>query len=79
MGHDEYRRVTYRDIHFRRAFAEVFRHRSLLFLGSGIRETYLQELLERCSNSTAQALARTTRSSRKARSIHSSCLRASRS
>lgn len=44
VGHDEYRRVTYRDLHFRRAFAEVFRHRSLLFLGSGIREAYLQEL-----------------------------------
>jgi hypothetical protein len=36
--------VTYRDLHFRRAFAEVFRQRSLLFLGSGIQETYLQEL-----------------------------------
>jgi hypothetical protein len=44
VGHDEYRRVTYRDVHFRRSFAEVFRQRSLLFLGSGIRETYLQEL-----------------------------------
>jgi hypothetical protein len=44
VGHEEYRRVTYRDLHFRRAFAEVFRHRSLLFLGSGIQETYLQEL-----------------------------------
>jgi hypothetical protein len=44
VGHDEYRRVTYRAMHFRRAFAEVFRQRSLLFLGSGIRETYLQEL-----------------------------------
>jgi hypothetical protein len=44
IGHEHYRRVTYRDIHFRRAFAEVFRQRSLLFLGSGISETYLQEL-----------------------------------
>lgn len=44
VGHDEYRRVTYKEQHFRRAFAEVFRSRSLLFLGSGIRETYLQEL-----------------------------------
>jgi SIR2-like domain len=44
VGHDEYRRVTYRELHFRRAFAEVFRQRSLFFLGSGIRETYLQEL-----------------------------------
>jgi hypothetical protein len=44
VGHEEYRRVTYRDLHFRRAFAEVFRQRSLLFLGSGIQESYLQEL-----------------------------------
>jgi hypothetical protein len=44
VGHEEYRRVTYRDLHFRRAFAEVFRQRSLLFLGSGIQEPYLQEL-----------------------------------
>ena len=44
IGHEQYRRVTYRENHFRRAFAEVFRQRSLLFLGSGISETYLQEL-----------------------------------
>jgi hypothetical protein len=44
LDHAEYRRVTHREPHFRRAFAEVFRHRSLLFLGSGLRETYLQEL-----------------------------------
>lgn len=45
LGHDEYRRVTHREPHFRRAFAEVYRNRSLLFLGSGLRESYLQELL----------------------------------
>jgi hypothetical protein len=44
IDHTEYRRVTHREPHFRRAFAEVFRHRSFLFLGSGLRETYLQEL-----------------------------------
>ena len=44
VGHEEYRRVTYRDLHFCRAFAEMFRQRSLLFLGAGIQETYLQEL-----------------------------------
>jgi hypothetical protein len=44
IGHEQYRRVTYREIHFRRAFAEVFRQRSLLFLGSGISEPYLQDL-----------------------------------
>lgn len=45
LGHDEYRRVTHREPHFRRAFAEVYRSRSLLFLGSGLRESYVQELL----------------------------------
>ena len=44
VGHEEYRRVTYRDPGFRRAFAEVFRQRSLFFLGAGIKESYLQEL-----------------------------------
>jgi SIR2-like protein len=44
VGHEEYRRVTYRDVHFRRAFAEVFSQRSLFFLGAGIQEPYLQEL-----------------------------------
>lgn len=44
IDHAEYRRVTHREPHFRRAFAEVFRHRSFLFLGSGLRENYLQEL-----------------------------------
>jgi hypothetical protein len=44
VDHAEYRRVTNREPHFRRAFAEVFRHRSFFFLGSGLRENYLQEL-----------------------------------
>jgi hypothetical protein len=44
VDYSEYRRVTHREPHFRRAFAEVFRHRSLFFLGSGLRENYLQEL-----------------------------------
>jgi hypothetical protein len=44
VGHEEYRQVTYREAHFRRAFAEVFRQRSLLFLGAGLQESYLQEL-----------------------------------
>jgi len=44
VGHEEYRRVTYREPHFRRAFAEVFRQRSLLFLGAGLQENYMQEL-----------------------------------
>jgi hypothetical protein len=44
VGHEEYRRVTYREPWFRRAFAEVFRSRSFLFLGSGLAENYLLEL-----------------------------------
>jgi hypothetical protein len=44
IDYSEYRRVTHRAPHFRRAFAEVFRHRSLLFLGSGHKEDYLQDL-----------------------------------
>ncbi|MDQ3697063.1 MAG: SIR2 family protein [Gemmatimonadota bacterium] len=44
VGHEEYRRVTHTELHFRRAFAEIFRNRSLLFLGSGLRDQYLLEL-----------------------------------
>lgn len=44
IGHEEYRRVTYREPHFRRAFAEVFHNRSLLFVGSGLADPYLLEL-----------------------------------
>jgi SIR2-like domain len=44
VGHEEYRRVTHAVPHFRRAFTEVFRRRSLLFLGSGLSESYLLEL-----------------------------------
>jgi hypothetical protein len=44
LDHAEYRRVTHREPHFRRAFAEVFRQRTLLFLGAGIAEPYFQEL-----------------------------------
>ena len=44
VGHEEYRRVTYNSTHFRRAFGEVFRHRSFLFLGTGLSDPYLQEL-----------------------------------
>lgn len=44
IGHQEYRRVAHREQHFRRTFAEVFRRRSFLFLGSGLGEPYFQEL-----------------------------------
>ena len=44
IGHAEYQRVTHSSPHFRRAFAEVVRNRSLLFLGSGL-ERYLLDLI----------------------------------
>jgi len=44
VGHAEYRRVTLKSPHFRRAFAELHRSRSLLFLGSGLREGYFRDL-----------------------------------
>jgi hypothetical protein len=44
IGHQEYRTVTNREVHFRRAFAEVYRTRSLFFLGSGLSEHYLLDL-----------------------------------
>ena len=44
VGHEEYRRVTHNSAHFRRAFAEVFRTRTLWFLGSGLSESYFQDL-----------------------------------
>ena len=46
VGHAEYRRVTHRAPHFRRAFAELFRSRSLLFLGSGLNEAYFRMLFD---------------------------------
>lgn len=43
-GHQQYQNVINSQAHFRRAFAEVFHRRSLLFLGSGILEDYLVNL-----------------------------------
>lgn len=44
VGHADYRRVAARSEGFRRTFAEVFRNRSLLFLGSGLADRYLLDL-----------------------------------
>lgn len=44
VGHEAYRRATHREQHFRRTFAEVFRRRSFLFLGSGLGEPYFLDL-----------------------------------
>lgn len=46
VGHDEYRQVTHSEPHFRRAFAEVFRSRSLLFLGTSMSDQHLLGLFE---------------------------------
>ena len=45
VGHAEYRRVALRSDQFRRTFAEVWRSRSLLFLGSSL-ESYLLDLFD---------------------------------
>jgi len=46
VGPVEYRQVANREPQFRRSFAEVFRHRSLFFLGSGLAEPYLLTLFD---------------------------------
>lgn len=46
VGHAEYRKTTHRSPHLRRAFAELFRTRSLLFLGSGLQEPYFRALFD---------------------------------
>lgn len=45
LGHQEYQQAINADPAFRRAFAEVFRRRSLLFLGSGLAESYIINLI----------------------------------
>jgi hypothetical protein len=44
VGHGEYRTATFAQPHFRRCFAEVFRQRSFLFLGSSLSEDYFLNL-----------------------------------
>jgi SIR2-like protein len=46
VGHAEYRQAAHRAPHFRRSFAELFRTRSLLFLGSGLAEPYFMMLFD---------------------------------
>jgi SIR2-like protein len=46
VGHEEYRREAYRSVGFRRAFSEVFRSRSFLFIGSGLSEGYFENLFD---------------------------------
>ena len=76
VGHEEYRRVTYRALHFRRAFAEVFRQRSLLFLGAGIRGELSSRVVRGSAGVfTARLRDPTMLSFRRARSIRISCWR----
>ena len=44
VGHQQYQLVMHREGAFRRAFSEVLRRRSLLFIGSGLQEDYLLNL-----------------------------------
>lgn len=44
VGHHHYQRVINAEPHFRKAFADIFRRRSLLFLGSGLSEDYVINL-----------------------------------
>lgn len=46
IGHEEYRRVTHGAPGFRRAFAEVFRSRSFLFLGTSLSDPYFLNLFD---------------------------------
>jgi hypothetical protein len=46
VGHAEYRREAHRAVHFHRSFAELFRTRSLFFLGSGLGEPYFLSLFD---------------------------------
>ena len=45
LGHQQYQQAINAAPGFRRAFAEVFRRRSLLFLGSGLSESYMINLI----------------------------------
>jgi len=46
IGHEEYRREGLTNQYFRRAFAEVFRSRSILFVGSNLSEEYFRSLFD---------------------------------
>ncbi len=44
LGHDAYRRLAHADPFYRRTFGELWRRRSLFFLGSGLSDPYLLDL-----------------------------------
>lgn len=45
VGHQQYQEAINASAFFRRAFSEVFRRRSLLFVGSGLAESYVVNLI----------------------------------
>jgi hypothetical protein len=45
VGHQQYQQAINASTSFRRAFSEVFRRRSLLFVGSGLAESYFVNLI----------------------------------
>jgi hypothetical protein len=79
VGHEEYRRVTYRDLHFRRAFAEVFANAHCSSSVRAFRRPTFRNCSAKCWSTTARALDRTVRSSRKVKLIPISCSRGFRS
>lgn len=44
LGYDQYRRATFDNASFRAAFSEVYRNRSLMFVGAGLGEEYFRGL-----------------------------------
>ncbi|MBX7208556.1 MAG: SIR2 family protein [Verrucomicrobiaceae bacterium] len=46
VGHEEYRREAFRSHGFRRAFSDVYRNRTFLFVGSGLSEGYFENLFD---------------------------------
>lgn len=44
LGYDHYRRATFENASFRAAFSEVYRNRSLFFVGTGLGEEYFRGL-----------------------------------
>jgi hypothetical protein len=44
LGYDQYREATFNNPWFRATFTEIFRNRSLLFLGTGLSEEYFRGL-----------------------------------
>jgi hypothetical protein len=45
VGHQQYQRAANQNSTFRRTFAELFRRRSMLFIGSGLAESYFINLI----------------------------------